>query len=121
MSNVINLVIKAVIIYVGAYLFPEYVVCKNVRTLIFAILIMLLTGFIFSLITLITLVETSVKYNCSGIGSITFAFLMGIVSTFSQLIIPSVFLNGFKIHGIITYIILALLFIFCSFPSTTKN
>ena len=117
MRNIINIFCKAGIIALASYWFSDYVMCADLRTLVLAVLCMVVAGVVFALIFLVITLLIAVKDPMiGGISLLTGALLSG----FIQLSAANTFVPGFHIHGILTYMILVVLFWIFSFSDSKK-
>lgn len=121
MKNLMNIVIKIVIIAGAAYIFPEYVICKDGKTLILAIIAMIIPGIILSLLTIGAVIGLA-TLGCTFLAIVS-ATILSIASGVIQLKVATQYVPGFEINGTMTYIILALLIGVFSIPdnATKKN
>lgn len=107
MKNLINIMMKIAIIMGAAYLFPEYVVCKDGRTMALAIIVMIIIGIAMELVAVAVatgLVAIRHEFLATAI-----VIILCLASGVIQLVAAVHYVTGFEIHGRMTYIILALL------------
>ena len=108
MKNILNLFFRAGIIALASYWFPNQVECADLKTLAMVIICMIIVGIIYSIISIILFPLLAAS------GHLFICFLIVIVSllgfSFIQLIAANHFVHGFAIHGILTYVILVILF-----------
>lgn len=120
MKNIINYIIKAIIIIAAAYLFPEYVVCADTRSLVLALVCMAITGIVIGVIALGVVVLLACKGKEWTL--LIFAVITGLLSGILQLFFSTYFVSGFSINGVGTFIILAIFMsLFSISSSSSKN
>lgn len=111
MKNFFNLIIKTAIIWITATLFPERVTCDSGQALALAIAVFMLitiaTG-------LVSLVLTLLSAKSDNLVFAVIAIIIQVLSGFLELLIANLFVPGFAINGIGTYVVLALVFSYCS-------
>ena len=118
MKNIVNIIIKAAVIWLAATLFPERVICDSPKTLATAIIVMLIAGFIMGIIVLGIVGLGCAIDNKAVIGlGIVIAILSGII----QLGIATNRVDGFSVAGTGTYIILAIIMSLCSMSEPKKE
>ncbi len=107
MKNLVNIMVKIAIIMGAAYLFPEYVICKDGRAMALAIIVMIIIGIAMGLIA----AATAIGLAAIGRGFLAMAIviILCLASGVIQLVAAVHYVPGFEIHGRMTYIILALL------------
>ena len=111
MKNFLNLIIKTAIIWIAGAIFPERVTYDSVQALALAIAA-------FVLITIATdLVSLGLNLLSAKSDILVFtviAIIIQVLSGFLELLIANLFVPGFAINGVGTYVVLALVFSYCS-------
>ena len=110
MRNIINIIIKIVIIWGAAWLFPEYIKVQDTRTMALVAATIMIAPIILEVIMMGVLILTALSGNGVGTGiDMLIIIIMSLASGIIQLMAAVHFVPGFEIHGKLTYIILALL------------
>lgn len=119
MKNLVNIIMKIAIIMGAAYLFPEYVVCKDGRAMALAIIVMIIVGIVMGLIA------AAVAIGLVAIGheflAMVIVIILCLASGVMQLVAAVHYVPGFEIYGRMTYIILALLMSLFSMQDNRKR
>ena len=119
MKYLINVIITAAIIAGAAFLFPEYVVCADARTLVLAIIVMLIAGLIIALIMITVMILEMAIIKNRAVELITEIILI-VPAGLIELMAANHFVTGFEVKGILTYIILAVMLSFVGVQNTSK-
>lgn len=110
MRNIINIIIKIVIIWGAAWLFPEYIKVQDTRTMALVVATIMIVPIILEVIMMGVLILAALPGNGAGTGiDMLIIIIMSLASGIIQLMAAVHFVPGFEIHGKLTYIILALL------------
>lgn len=119
MKNLINIIIKMAIIMGAAYLFPEYVACKDAKTLAMVVIVMIITGVALSILVLVaTIGMVAIGWEFKAL---VMTIILSLASGVIQLVAAVHYATGFEIHGRMTYIILALLMGLLSVQGNTRR
>ena len=99
-------VLMTFLVFFGAWkLFPEYVCCKDLKTLIISVLIFYIVATIIGII-FVGIISFLSSTDINAIVCIIIGILEIIAFVFIPLFITGVLVPGFLINGIITYILL---------------
>ena len=94
------------LVFFGAWkLFPEYVCCKDLRTLIISVIVLYIILTIIG-ITIIVPATFLLDTNINTIICIIILIIAVIFGSFGSLFMTTVLVPGFSINGIVTYILL---------------
>ena len=107
-KSVINFILIFGVLYLGNYLFPDYIVSDGTKTLLIATL---LSYFIMLVVNLILICLTSLSIKLDTVLGMMISIVYGVIfCLFAPIIcmmICSNMLDGFQINGGFTYILLA--------------
>lgn len=110
MKNIVNIVIRMVIIIGAAWLFPEYVKVQDIRTVALIVVTILIVSNAIGFITIGIIFLANISRNETLIWiTMIIAMIMALISGIIQLVVAAHFVPGFEINGKATYIILALM------------
>lgn len=105
MRKITNLIIKVLIIWGAAQLFPAYVICSNIKALIFAIICLVLIetvwGVVLAASAILSLNKLPVQFVF--VSTLIIAMALNII----QLWLTTKIVPGFEINGFATIIILS--------------
>lgn len=110
MRSMFNMIMKIVIIWGAAWLFPEYVQVQDARTMALVVITIMIASIILALVMMGVLILAAVLGKEMGIGIATLIIIgVALSSGIITLLAAVHFVPGFEIRGKLTYIILAVL------------
>lgn len=104
MKRVIDALMTFLVFFGAWKLFPEYVCCKDLKTLIISVIVLYIISFIGAFIIFAGTLLASIKVRSTAC-TIIYLLLL-IVYSFLTLLITTMLVPGFSINGVVTYILL---------------
>ena len=118
MKNLANFIITLGVFYLGNRYFNEYISIADNKTLLIAAASMLIMNVLFGLLMMTSMMSIFVGVGCITTPILILAMFM---LTPIKLLILSIFLPGFSIHGFWIYVLLSLILGIFSLKTQTKT
>lgn len=105
MRNILNLVVTALVFWIGNEYFHSYIAISDTKTLVIASVLMFVISWLFSLAMVLSVLLITVGIGCLTTPAL---ILASIILTPIKLWLLDKYLYGFEIHGFWTYVLLTL-------------